>query len=289
MSAYAHQMEREFSGLSSRGNSEMGSRFSIDSGCYMTSLAATIFIASLVTFGVLMLTLLIAISTMLQSCENQNSGMVEIHQRLDDESFSYCRILSLHSQLNRLEEVEEEEGSSFELPLLCRDVALRRIKQGIYLRELNFTIQMALSYFQTIKPLKDNRDAVVIDTDEINLLVEQESYIEEAKHQRSKLTLGLYSKLRSQGYSMVLLSRRPERERNSTAEQLLSRGYSDWSHLIMREDTRQKEELQRGYRVVGVIGNHMDVLRGGQWRWGSKRLFKLPSLTYNDILDYSVR
>lgn len=140
---------------------ELGSRFIIDSGCYMTSLAATIFIASLVTFGVLMITLVIALSTMLQSCENKNSGMVEV-QKLD-ESFSYCKILSLHSQLNSLQEEENE------LPLLCRDVALRRIKQGIYLRELNFTIQMALTFFQTIKPMNDNRDVVVIDIDEINL------------------------------------------------------------------------------------------------------------------------
>lgn len=267
MSAYAHQMERELSGLTSRGNSEMGSRFSIDSGCYMTSLAATIFIASLVTFGVLMVTLLIAISTMLQSCENKNSGIIQVQQRLvvDDESLSYCRILSLHSNLNSLDEEE--------LPLLCRDVALQRIKQGIYLRELNFTVQMVLTYFKNIQPM--NRDAVVMDIDDINL-IKQEVYIEEAKHQRSKLILELYSKLRSQGYSMVLLSR------NSTAEQLKSRGYSDWSGLIMREDARQKEELERHYRIVGVIGNHMDVLTG-QRSWQSKRLFKLPSLTYNDI------
>ncbi|KAG2326343.1 hypothetical protein Bca4012_035314 [Brassica carinata] len=280
MSAYAHQMERELSGLTSRGNSEMGSRFSIDSGCYMTSLAATIFIASLVTFGVLMVTLLIAISTMLQSCENKNSGIVQVQRLVDDESLSYCRILSLHSMLNSLDE-KEEEDSSFELPLLCRDFALQRIKQGVYLRELNFTIQMVLTYFKTIKPGNDNRDVVVIDVDDINL-IEQESYIEEAKHQRSKLTLELYSKVRSQGYSMVLLSRKPERERNSTVEQLKSRGYSHWSGLIMRKDTRQKEELERDYRIVGVIGNHMDVLTE-QWSWQSKRLFKLPSLTYNDV------
>ncbi|CAA7028970.1 unnamed protein product [Microthlaspi erraticum] len=254
MSAYAHQMEREFSGLSSRNNSEMGSRFSIDSGCYMTSLAATIFIASLVTFGVLMLTLLVAISTMLQSCQNQNPGVVEV-QRFDDESFGYCKILSLHSQLN-----------SIELPLLCRDVASRRIKQGIYLRELNFTVQIALSYFQTIKPMKNNRDVVVIDIDETNLL-EEDSYIEEAKQQKRKLTLELYSKLRSQGYSMFLLSRRHERERNATTEELESRGYGGWSRLIMREnDARQKQELEGEDRVVGVIGNHMDVLTG-QWNW----------------------
>jgi hypothetical protein len=249
----------------------------------MTSLAASIFIASLVTFGVLMITLLIALSTMLQSCENRNIAIVEA-QRLD-ESFGYCKILSLHSQLNSLDEESE-------LPLLCRDVALHRIKQGIYLRELNFTIQMALTYFQTIKPMNDNCDVVVIDIDDTNLL-EQDSYymkyIEEAKHQKSILILALYSKLRSQGYSMVLLSRRPETERNATIEQLKSRGYSDWSHLIMsREDTRQKEELERGHRVIGVIGNHMDVLRG-QWNWQSKRLFKLPSLTYDDVLDYNER
>ena len=147
---------------------EMGSRFSIDSGCYMTSLAATIFIASLVTFGVLMVTLLIAISTMLQSCENKNSGIIQV-QRLvvDDESLSYCKILSLHSNLNSLD-VEEEDGI-FALPLLCRDVALQRIKQGVYLRELNFTIQMVLTYFNTIKPGKDHRDVVVVDVDDINL------------------------------------------------------------------------------------------------------------------------
>ncbi|KAF8048648.1 hypothetical protein N665_2446s0003 [Sinapis alba] len=277
MSAYAHQMEREVSGLTSRDNSEMGSRFSIDSGCYMTSLAATIFIASLVTFGVLMVTLLITISTMLQSCENKSSGIVQVHRLVDDESLGYCRILSLHSNLNSL----DEEDNSTELPLLCRDVALQRIKQGIYLRELNFTIQMALTYFKTIKPGNDNRDVVVIDIEDTNL-IEQESYIEKAKHQRSKLTLELYSKLRSQGYSMVLLSTRPERERNSTVEQLKSRGYSHWSGLIMREDIRQKEELERDYRIVGVIGNHMDVFTG-QWSWQSKRLFKLPSLTYNDV------
>ncbi|CAN8317413.1 unnamed protein product [Cochlearia groenlandica] len=280
MSAYAHQMEREFSGLSSRANSEMGSRFSIDSGCYMTSLTATIFISSLVTFGVLMLTLLVAISTMLQSCENRNSSFVKVQRLVDDESFSYCKILSLHSKLNRFQE-EEEEESSIELPLLCRDVALQRIKQGIYLRELNFTIQMVLTYFQSIKPMKDNRDVVVFDIDEINLL-EQDSYIEEAKHMKRKLTLELYYKLRSQGYSMVLLSRRPGTERNVTVEDLTSRGYRDWSHLIMREDTRQKEEIEEAYRIIGVIGYHMDVLRG-QWKWRSKRLFKLPSLTYNDI------
>lgn len=127
----------------------------------MTSLAASIFIASLVTFGVLMITLLIALSTMLQSCENRNIGIIEA-QRLE-ESLSYCKILSLHFQLNSLQEEE------IELPLLCRDIALRRIKQGIYLRELNFTVQMALAYFQTIKPRNDNRDVVVIDIDEINL------------------------------------------------------------------------------------------------------------------------
>ncbi|KAL1217814.1 hypothetical protein V5N11_009586 [Cardamine amara subsp. amara] len=285
MSAYAHEMERQFSELSSRGNSELGSRFIIDSGCYMTSLAATIFIASLVTFGVLMITLVIALSTMLQSCENRSSGMVEV-QRLD-ESLSYCNILLLHSQLNSL---QEEEGN--ELPLLCRDVALRRIKQGIYLRELNFTIQMALTFFQTIKPMNDNRDVVVIDIDEINLLLGQDSYyikyIEEAKHQKSKLILELYSKLRSQGYSMVMLSRKAERERDVTIEQLKSRGYSDWSRLIMREDTREIEELKREYRVIGVIGNDMDMLTG-QWNWQSKRLFKLPSLTYDDVLEYSER
>lgn len=61
-------------------------------------------------------------------------------------------------------------------------------------------------------------------------------------------------------------------------QSLLSNLYS----LKRREnDARQKEELEGEHRVVGVIGNHMDVLTG-RWNWQSKRLFKLPSLNYSD-------
>ncbi|KAG2307109.1 hypothetical protein Bca52824_026857 [Brassica carinata] len=77
------------------------------------------------------------------------------------------KILSLHSKLNRLVE-GEDETISIKLPLLCRDAALQRIKQGVYLRDLNFTIQMVLTYFKTIKQGSDHLDVVVIDVDELS-------------------------------------------------------------------------------------------------------------------------
>ncbi|XP_010534558.1 PREDICTED: uncharacterized protein At2g39920 isoform X2 [Tarenaya hassleriana] len=284
MSAYAHQMEREFSGLSSRGNSELaGSRYEIESGFYMTSFAATIFLASLLAVGVVMVTLLIALSAMLQNCQTRSSGIVEAQNLI--ESFSYCNALSLHSHLNGLKE----------FPPICID-----IRRGIHLKELNFTVRMALTYFRSLTPLGDDSlDAVLIDIDDVldhhfysTLGLEKDGYqeyVEEARHQQDKLMLEMYSQLKSQGYSMLLLSRKSEGERNPTVEQLNSAGYSKWSRLIMREDQemqdgkhehlrRQIEEMEEGgYRIRGVISSHMDVLTLSRLR---TRLFKLPSIEY---------
>lgn len=135
----------------------MGSRYVMESGFYMTSFAATIFIAGLVTVGVLLITLLIALTVMLQSCQSKSSGVVEIQKASDD--YNDCKIFALYAELNSLE--------ADEFPSICREFAIQYIRVGQYARDLNATLQVVESYFSSIMPLNNGLDVVLIDIDDI--------------------------------------------------------------------------------------------------------------------------
>lgn len=303
MSAYAHQMEREFSAqsLSSRGNSEVGSQYIVETGFYMTSFAGTIFIAALVTIGVLLITLLIALSVMLQSCQSRNSGLVEIPKSSDDHS--YCKIFAQHAELNNLEVAE--------FPSVCRDFGIEYIREGQYWRDLNFTMWMIESYFSSLTPLDDGLDVVLMDVDEISASdlhpsilkyrfdVWQCGYtdcIEDARNQKHMLILKLYLKLRSKGWLLIFISRKHENERNSTLKHLISVGYTGWSSLIMRLDEemqmntheyfskRRTAMQEEDFRIAGVISSRMDALTGP---YLGKRIFKLPNLSFYNLEGYT--
>ncbi|KAK9019265.1 hypothetical protein V6N11_053791 [Hibiscus sabdariffa] len=274
-------MEREFSGQSllSRGDSgtEMGSQYISESGFYMTSFAATIFVASLVTIGVLLVTLVVSLAVMLQSCESRSKGIVGIEKA----SHSYCEILALHGELNGFKHDE--------VPPVCRSLAVRYIKEGGYARDLDFTMRMIESFFDTISPSNDR--VVLMDIDDILApdprSNEPSSCIKGVTNLKQRRTLELYTKLRLRGWSLILLSRKPERQRNVTAQNLNSIGYSGWSFLMMRSDretetseyfSRQRKELkEQGNEIISVISSQMDALTG--WSMGI-HVFKLPNTWY---------
>lgn len=56
----------------------------METGIYMPSFAATIFIAGLLTVGVSRISLLIALTVMLQSCRCQTAGVVEMQKSSED-------------------------------------------------------------------------------------------------------------------------------------------------------------------------------------------------------------
>ena len=130
----------------------------MESGIYIKSFAATIFIAGLITVGVLLITLLIALTAMLQSCESRNTGIVEI-SKLND-NYNYCNIFSLHagSMLNRLDVNDFHK--------ICKITVVQYIKEGQYARDLNFTVWVAESFFNDVKPLEDGLNLVLMDTDD---------------------------------------------------------------------------------------------------------------------------
>ncbi|KAJ8770159.1 hypothetical protein K2173_011494 [Erythroxylum novogranatense] len=296
MSAYAHQMERQYSvqSLSSRGGSEIGSHFVVESGFYMTSFAATIFIAALVTVGVLLITLLIALTIMLQSCQNSNKGVVEIQKTIDD--YKYCRLFVQHAELNGL--------GIDDFPAACRNLAIHQIMEGQYKINLNVSLWMVERYFDSVVPSDDSRDVVLMDLDDILPLTSGNRHLvqrgfcsacfKEVKHLKQMLFLQLYTKLQASGWSLILFSQKPEQERNATIEQLTTAGYGGWLFIIMRSEEemhmgsngyfhRRREVLQKeGFRISCIISSQMDALTGPTL---GERIFKLPNPAYYYLED----
>ncbi|XP_042512414.1 uncharacterized protein At2g39920 [Macadamia integrifolia] len=282
--------------LLSRGGSEMESSF-LESGLYITSLAATIFIAALFTVGLLFITLLIALAFMLQSCQSRSSGVIELLQTSDD--YGYCKVFTLHAELNALE--------ADEFPKVCKTLAIQYVKEGQYLRDLNLSMSVAESYLSSLAPENDGLDVVLIDLDDFflsnphnhqlhNRLGQHDmnEWAEEAKHLKHMLVLGLYKKLQTRRWSLILITRKPEEQRNAVQESLIVAGYGGWSSLIMRSDSemqmasweyfsRKREHLQnQSFRIRSVISSQLDALTGPCL---GKRNFKLANPIYYRLKD----
>ncbi|KAL7107701.1 hypothetical protein ACP275_06G071100 [Erythranthe tilingii] len=291
MSAYGHEMEREFSAQSllTTGGSEMGSQYTTEAGIYMSSFAATVLISGLVTLGISIMSLLVALTVMLNSCENKNSGVVEIYR--NGQSYDYCRTFAHHAEINGL-------GSDI-FPPICEDINTQYINEGLYTRDLKIAVAIAEEFFSTVRSEMDGSDFVLMDADD--LLSVSETLVNEdilhdsnrdSNYLRHLFTMKLYIKLRSLRWKLILFTRKPEKQRNATVEELVSIGCNGWSSLIMRMDnemqvdyeeflSRQRNMLQReGFRIKGVISSQMDALRGP---YLGERIFKIP----NPIFRYS--
>lgn len=144
-----------FQPLSFSLGTELGSHY--ESGFYMTSFAATIFIGALVAVGILLITLLIALTVMLQSCQSKSSGVVEVWKTSDD--YNDCKAFALYAELNSLQ--------ADEFPSFCRISAIQYIRAGQYARDLNSTMWLVQNYFSSITPQNDGLDVVLVDIDDI--------------------------------------------------------------------------------------------------------------------------
>ncbi|XP_048231687.1 uncharacterized protein At2g39920 isoform X2 [Ricinus communis] len=272
----------------------MGSHYVVESGFYMTSFAAIIFVGALVTVGVLFITLLIALTVMLQSCESRSKGIIEIQIPNDD--YNYCKTFTLHAELNNL--------GPDDFPPICRNLAFHSIKESHYERDLNSTMWLVEKYFDSVEPLNDGLNVVLMDIDDIlpsnpdyahPLMHQLDQYgcrgcFEEAKHLKQRLLLSLYIELQARGWSLILLSRKPERLRNATTEHLTLAGYRGWSSVIMRLDDemgmdshkyflKRRMMIQReGFRITGIISSQMDALIGPSLP--GQHIFKFPNPIY---------
>lgn len=136
----------------------MGSEFRMESVIYMSSCAATVFIGALVIVGILLMTLLTALTVMLQSCESREAGVLESLE-LDHHRYDYCKMAALNLEINSFE--------AYSLPDVCKDVAVKYIKEGHYMRELNNSLSLVETYFNRVKPDDGAHDVVLMDIDDI--------------------------------------------------------------------------------------------------------------------------
>lgn len=122
----------------------------------MSAFAATVLVSGLVTVGISVLSLLVAFAVMLNSCERQNSGVLEMCR--NTQSYDYCRNLALHAELNSLSEDP--------FPEICTDINTWYVKEGQYKKDLNITVAIAEEFFSSTRPQDDGRDVVLMDADD---------------------------------------------------------------------------------------------------------------------------
>ncbi|KAI3809106.1 hypothetical protein L1987_25075 [Smallanthus sonchifolius] len=308
LEATGNQMEREYSARSvssdDRSGAETGSEFRMESVFYMSSCAATIFVGGLVIVGILLMTLLTSLTMMLQSCKNREAGVVESdhhhhhhhHHQHDHQQqhydYDYCKMAALNAEISSFE--------AYSLPEFCKDAAVKYIKDGHYMRELNNSVSLVENYFHGAMPDDDGHDVVLMDIDDFlpanalhtnPLLYGYNRYgcddcVREAKHMKHVFLIELYKKLESGGWSFVLLSRKPEKLRDATVEDLKSAGCGGWLKLIMRSEEgmktdtldyflKQKMAIEaEGYQIRAVISSRMDMLVGA---FIKAQNFKLPN------------
>ncbi|XP_057737690.1 uncharacterized protein At2g39920-like [Arachis stenosperma] len=276
MSTNGHQMEQQYSTRNLSDSSESGSHYELESRFYMTSCTAIIFVASLVTVGVLLITLVVSLTIMLQSCQSKSSGVIRL-QNVND-YYIYCKMHFLHAELNNL------EGNY--LPNICRDLAINYVKEGQYGRDMELASSMIDDYFNSVKSSDHGLDSVLMDIDNIFAMNPHSSNlfhrfqndnisncIKEAKNLKLRLLLRLYLNLQTAGWSIILLSRESETQRNNTSNHLVSAGFRGWSALLMRKKDevsakeneyfyRQRNLIQKkGFRIKSIISSHVDALK----------------------------
>ncbi|GAU40072.1 hypothetical protein TSUD_151160 [Trifolium subterraneum] len=69
------------------------------------------------------------------------------------------KVHSLHAELNSLE--------GYDIPNICRDLAIHYIKGGQYAKDLNLIVSMIDDYFKSLRPSENGLDVVLIDIDDI--------------------------------------------------------------------------------------------------------------------------
>ncbi|KAI7741087.1 hypothetical protein M8C21_006489 [Ambrosia artemisiifolia] len=304
MSAYGHQIEREYSApsVSSDEGSDTGSQYRMESVVYMSSCAATVFVGALAMVAIMLMALLTSLTVMLQSCKSREAGVIESdhhhhhHQQRQQHryDYDYCKMSALNAEISNID--------AYSLPEFCKDAAVKYIKEGHYMRELNSSVSLVENYFHGIRPHDDGHDVVLMDIDDFltadtlhttnPLLYGYNRYgcddcVREAKHMKHVFLIELYTKLESGGWSLILLSRKPEKLRDATVEDLKSAGCGGWLKLIMRSDEgmkmdtcdyflKQKVAIEaEGYRIRAVISSHMDMLVGA---FTKTQNFKLPNI-----------
>eukprot|EP00253_Pinus_taeda_P031708 PITA_31708 len=177
---------------------------------------------------------------------------------------------------------------------------------GEYWEDSRVAVFAVLGYVETLKLVRDGKDAWILDIDETllsNIPYYQqhefggkpfnvktfEAWVSEMKAPALPWSLLLYNRLLARGFSIFLITGRDESRRNTTAHNLLQAGYKGWSGLFLRgksdqgipagvyKPKKRGELVKKGYRLWGSVGDQWSDLSGP---YEASRSFKLPNPMY---------
>ncbi|KAJ8751034.1 hypothetical protein K2173_016215 [Erythroxylum novogranatense] len=174
-----------------------------------------------------------------------------------------------------------------------------------YLSDSMVVAMDSIDFAKTINITSDGNDAWVFDIDETLISNKAhfqrhgyeskrandfsfKEWVESAQAPALPASLELYNYLKIRGFTIFLLTGRPESQRNATVSNLLSAGYSGWCRLILRgkgEDDpaivfkagKRAELGKEGYKIHGNSGDQWSDLLGYP---AAERSFKVPNPMY---------
>jgi len=279
--------------LGSRRSSAYGSRYGFrnayfevdDLGVYLSSVAVTVLMAVMATIGIILFTLVVTLAVMLGKCQKAPLP-------------NPCASFALNTELNNLQ--------GLLVPQDCKSFVATYVDSGQYLTDFAVAVEAARTYLNTIDAGDDGMDLVVLDIDETALsnvpyyVVNNygvdawdegkwNGWVKNASAPALEAMLSMYTDLRSQNWSFAFITGRPESQREETAQNLASSGYSHWATLVLRAPeeapltaVEYKSEHRRrlekdGYRIRSSLGDQWSDLEGGTV---GNRTFKLPNPMY---------
>ncbi|KAH7657077.1 Acid phosphatase protein [Dioscorea alata] len=161
--------------------------------------------------------------------------------------------------------------------------AFEYIEEGQFLQDLKLTVQVAESYFSTMKPDGDGSGVILVDADDVLLPdinntgspgQNRIKRVDDVENQARSLVLELHLKLQTHGWILIPFSRRHMKHYNATIASLSSVGFGGHSSLIMRSDDevamenwkfiseRRVRLHNQGVHISSVISSQMDALTG---------------------------
>lgn len=174
-----------------------------------------------------------------------------------------------------------------------------------YVSDTELVAGYALEFAKSVHITGDGKDSWVFDVDEtlLNHLPYYHTFGFGTKVPSTKLrnwllrikapplqaSLTLYKKLQQLGFTIFILTGRPETLRNITEEILLNAGYNNWKSLILRgpsdlnkisieyKSEKRKQLEDEGYVIHGNMGDQWSDLLGFAI---ARRSFKVPNPVY---------
>ncbi|KAH7438075.1 hypothetical protein KP509_05G104100 [Ceratopteris richardii] len=127
------------------------------SGVFISSLTLTIIVSTIVIVGIVLVAVIVTLFVLLSSCINRSTTTLEEKTYSD-----LCASYHINAELNNVQD------SVF--PAVCKEYMLNYLHGGQYLKDIEVSVDLAQSYLRNLQLQHDQKNAVILDIDEIALM-----------------------------------------------------------------------------------------------------------------------